>query len=456
MTEKEYKEYKTVSYVDPVKACSLEGAMRGTSSIMGCISLVHAPVGCDWTPAFVINFCNPDTIERQETTALWEPDVVYGGEKKLHNALLKCVDVHHPDLIVVIQSCVSQIIGDDVEAVIGEVRKEIGSDGPKIISVDTGGVKGDETDGYNKVLEKIAKDVMVEPKIKKEKTINLIGAISGVPNVHADLEELKRLLGLMGIKVNCTYSVSCNVKDILSMPEASLNILLSEAHGIKGAEIMKEKFGVPYIVPYNPIGIENTKNFLKEVGEAMGVKDSTVNQVIEDELNRIMRRIRSVYHMSGNYFSGTPFAVIGDSARAMGFTRFLAEDLGMTPLLVCFNTANEESVKRMNSLSSNLNVSPEVLVEPSHEKIRRALLKLQPPIVVGSLFDRLMVEQLGIYPISYIQASYPSDDVCNIFDHPFVGFNGILWITEIITNGFNKFSFPSQRQWSVESLVKGW
>jgi Nitrogenase molybdenum-iron protein, alpha and beta chains len=455
MMEEEYKEYKTVEYVDPVKACSLVGAFRTISGIRGCIPIIHGPAGCTWLPECVTNVNNPDTIEKIESTTLWEPDVIYGGEKKLHDALLKCVYVHHPDLMIVVQSCVSQIIGDDVEAVIDDVRKEIGPGGPKITWVDTGGVKGDETDGYNEVLEKIVEEVMPEPKIKGDKTVNLIGAVSGVPNVHADLEEIKRLLGLIGIKVNCTYGADCNVEDILNMPEASLNVLLSETHGIKGAEAMKKKFDVPYIVPYHPIGIENTKNFLKEVGEAMGVKDSTVNQVIEDELNRIMRRIRSIYHISGNYLPGLTFAVVCDSARAMGFTRFLAEDMGMIPLFVCFNTANEESVKRMNSLSSALNISPEVLVEPNHEKIRRALLRLQPLIIVGSMFDRVMLEQLSIRPISFIQANYPSFDVSNIFDHPFVGFNGVLWIVELIVNGMNKLTFPPQRQWPIESMVKG-
>jgi nitrogenase molybdenum-iron protein beta chain len=250
----------------------------------------------------------------------------------------------------------------------------------------------------------------------------------------------------MGIKVNCTYSVYCNVEDILSIPEVDLNVVLSETHGVEGAKMTKEKFGVPYTVPSHPIGIENTKNFLKEVGEAIGVEDSTVNQVIEGEIDRIMRRLRSIFQITENYLPGLPFAVICDSARTMGFTRFLSEDLGMVPLLVCFNTANEESVKRMDSLLSDLNASPEVLIEPSHEKIRRALLRLQPQIVVGSMFDRIMIEQLGIHPIAFIQANYPSIDVITIFDHPFVGFSGVLWIVELIVNDFNKNACIRERK----------
>ena len=46
-----------------------------------------------------------------------EIDVIFGGEKKLSNAIDELVGLYHPPVIFVYSTCIVGIIGDDLEAI---------------------------------------------------------------------------------------------------------------------------------------------------------------------------------------------------------------------------------------------------------------------------------------------------------------------------------------------------
>jgi nitrogenase molybdenum-cofactor synthesis protein NifE len=109
--------------------CKIYGAICAISEIRDAIPLIHGPEGCAYYPRFF----PPDAIrmkllaERDHppiySTAMTESQVIYGGEKRLEDAIVELDRKKKPELIGVIGSCVPAIIGDDLESVISRLRR---------------------------------------------------------------------------------------------------------------------------------------------------------------------------------------------------------------------------------------------------------------------------------------------------------------------------------------------
>ena len=79
------------------------------------------------------------------STDLREKDVVFGGEKKLYNALTELIESYKPKAVFIYSTCIVGVIGDDVEAVARQLTKETGVD---VLPVMSEGFKGTKKDGY--------------------------------------------------------------------------------------------------------------------------------------------------------------------------------------------------------------------------------------------------------------------------------------------------------------------
>ncbi|PJB46138.1 MAG: nitrogenase molybdenum-iron protein alpha chain, partial [Deltaproteobacteria bacterium CG_4_9_14_3_um_filter_44_9] len=64
----------------------------------------------------------PDT----PCTNLMELELVYGAEKKLRRGIVETYERYRPALIVVVPTCPSDMIGDDLAAAVRQAKKEVG------------------------------------------------------------------------------------------------------------------------------------------------------------------------------------------------------------------------------------------------------------------------------------------------------------------------------------------
>ena len=101
------------------RACVYSGARVVLNPVTDAVHLVHGPIGCagyTWD----IRGAKSSGIETNRSsfsTDMKEIDVVFGGEKKLSNAIDELVGLYHPPVIFVYSTCIVGIIGDDLEAV---------------------------------------------------------------------------------------------------------------------------------------------------------------------------------------------------------------------------------------------------------------------------------------------------------------------------------------------------
>ena len=270
--------------------CKFFTAYYVISGIRHVVPLVHGPTGC---PLYMSDFvrtrecCEIRGVPLEPTacTALDESHVIYGGEGKLLEAVKEAYAKYHPDLIVILSCCCSGIIGDDVESIAREAEKLVGC---RVLALRSEGFGGDFRSGYEDAFRLIM-ELMEPPKEKRKGTVNILGARWGptTTEFEMDMDEIERLLGEVGIRINAIIAGGCTVEELKHAREVELNASWCYDWGQKLGDMMEERFGIPYSKTGQPYGLEATKEWLLGVASPLGLEKEAL-EVIERETREVL------------------------------------------------------------------------------------------------------------------------------------------------------------------------
>jgi len=225
------KEMEEHHFTEPRVISDLIGAHWAMSGIKDSMTLLHGTVGCGFFSRAlrVFETCNDTELT---CTGLAEQDIVFGGEERLRDAIKRAVKVFKPAIICVAGGTVSTLIGDDVDGVVDTTRRELVKEGVQtpLFNVPTSVLEGNKIRGFNLVFEALVDKVVEEPVQKRSHTVNIFGVMSDMPNAEADVTEMKRLLGELGIQVQEVFCASAEVDRIRHASEANLNLVISDQH----------------------------------------------------------------------------------------------------------------------------------------------------------------------------------------------------------------------------------
>ncbi len=247
-------------------------ALRIVSQIESAVPLIHGPIGCSWQRKF-LNIVPGPIVYYTPCTAWTEFEVVYGGEGKLLSAIVELYHRFHPDMIVVLTTCASDMAGDDVASIVEEARKQV----PAIIVYSTGLKAGKFRQvGAQDVLLSIAEQYVL-PYVE-EKNLDIIENSVNIQStgVHggSEVEELAEAIRGIGIRILKIYFQNVKVRDLLYMARSELNItpyrqlwadLVSTRRGIRQYYI--GNYDEPDIEKAHPSGIEGFKKVFLEIGK---------------------------------------------------------------------------------------------------------------------------------------------------------------------------------------------
>lgn len=396
-----------MSYIDaPRVTCALGGALDLVNSIHRAAPIIHAGLGCGMA-LFTGNLGHGYQYEgyacgyAMPSTNTLEKQVVFGGEDRLREQIKTTMEIIDADIYFVISGCTVGLIGDDIKAVVNEFS---GSDKP-VIFAETSGFKGDTYRGYDIAYKSMIDQLTVRSKKRTKGVVNLLGI---VPLMDAfwqgNINEIVRLLQRIGLKVNLSGNGD-TVEKIRNASKVELNIVLSPNTGISVAENFKQKFGVPYLVYPLPIGSE-TSNFLIEVARTLHLDLEKVEKVIEEEENTFWKYLLKFTEAHVFALSNKEFSVIADSGYAVGITKFLANDLSLTPNLIAVTDQPEENLRepiRENISKLDYDLEPTVLFESDNYKIWENIKENKPNVVFGSTNDKIEGKKYGIstFPLTF-------------------------------------------------------
>ncbi|MCI1945833.1 nitrogenase component 1 [Clostridium luticellarii] len=425
---------------EPRHFCAL-GAQQTVVAIERAIPILHAGPGCSAKLSAGMAGCGGhqgtgyaggDAIP---CSNMVERDVVFGAEKKLKKLIEGTLKIMDGDLFVVLTGCTSDIIGDDVANVVSEFQEK----GVPIVYAETAGFKGDAYAGHELVLEAIINQYL---KDDGKRISGLVNIFSSVP-IHdpfweGDLREIKRLLESIGLKANILFGYkSGGINAINAIPHAEFNIVISPWVGIKTAELLKKKFGTPYLhCPVFPIGGVETSKFLNRVGEFTGMDKKIVDKVIkreEDEYYHYLTRFADFF-IEFRYDLPKRFFNINNTTYALAISRFLANDLGLLPGHQ-FITENVPERFKNNIREYFKDIVPGISSEITFSQdggiINEKLLEFTAetaPLILGSSWDVDAASQIGGINLS---VGLPITDRV-ILHHNYAGYSGGLNLIEDI------------------------
>lgn len=419
----------------PRYSCALGGAISTALGIFGTVPILHSGAGCGQAhlngQAYGCgeNAGGPQGGTSTPCSCLVEEHVIFGGEEKLRNLIESSIELMDGDLFAVISGCVPALTGDDVESVVKEFKEKA-----NIIHVKTAGFIGNSYLGYELFFQ-AAIDQLLKPLPKKKGRINIFGV---VPYQHlfwkGDLKILKSTLQRVGIDANIIFREFGGLQNVLEIPAAELNVVLSPWNGREIALLLQEKFGTPFIAfPGVPVGPKQTSNFLLQLAARLNTPLEQVEEIIDEEERNSYRFIE---YLGDVHILGLPhpyFAVVADSGNAIGITQFLANEMGYLPEVVIITDNPPQEVRSgiEEQLSDNIEsiFKPEIVFESDSHKIRLKLKDRSFLALLASSLEKFIAPELGA--AVHLSVSFPSFDRL-ILERSYAGYSGGLNLMEDI------------------------
>jgi len=223
--------------------CAFDGAKIALQPIVDVAHLVHGPIACEgnsWDNRSSSS-SGSKLYRTGFTTDINELDVVYGGEKRLYKSIREIIEKYDPPAVFVYQTCVTALIGDDIEAVCKKATEKFGK---PVIPVNSPGFAGPKNLGNKLGAESILDYVIGtrEPEYKTPYDINIIGEY----NLSGELWQVKPLLDALGVRILSCISGDGRYNDVASSHRARVNMMVCSKSMINIATRMEKDWGIPY------------------------------------------------------------------------------------------------------------------------------------------------------------------------------------------------------------------
>ena len=141
------------------ESCAFDGAMIVLQPIADAAHIVHGPIACcgnSWEGRGTLS--SKGSLHRMGfTTDMSEMDIIYGSENKLYDAILRTYESVRPKAIFVHATCVSGLIGEDIEAA---CKKAEASLSIRVIPVNAPGFVGPKNLG-NRIAGEVLLDYVI-------------------------------------------------------------------------------------------------------------------------------------------------------------------------------------------------------------------------------------------------------------------------------------------------------
>ncbi|MCT4563427.1 MAG: nitrogenase component 1 [Maledivibacter sp.] len=397
----------------------VSGSIYAVGEMKGVIPIIHGPRGCGYHYRYSArrrNYPYYDVISSE----MEEREIIFGGEEKLYETIIKTHELYSPKLIVVIPTPISDVIHDDIVSAVKrardkginviDIKSELFSHRDKSYSAKRfkevakqkfGQSKNLDFDikgcGFTEMLYAIVEDIMVKTEVIPL-TVN-IETIGFGPHGKQVLREVEDTLGLVNVRIN-TYFPSTSYEKVVTMSSASLNIV----RRLRWAKNMKEKFGTPYLqinTTGRYSGIKGISEFYRDIGIQLGIEDAMENLIKIKEKNALDRVL-----LFKEKISAYRVMIISSNIQSVPYLiKKYAVDYGMN-IIACTVILTEKTKKNLdiddgvlsnlkNKIGSAINEcskTTELLINPTHKEVKK--ISRRCDVIVGT--DDYSFHELGL------------------------------------------------------------
>jgi nitrogenase molybdenum-iron protein alpha chain len=353
------KRAKQLVVNDPDQPLQISANMRSTPGIItqrgccyaGCkgvvlgpisdiLHIVHGPVGCSYytwgTRRNLARAKDGGTnyVQYCMTTDMQEDQIIFGGEKKLRQAIREAYDIFAPKAIAVYSTCPVGLIGDDVHTVAREMKAELGIN---IFAFSCEGYKGvSQSAGHHIANNGVFKNIvgLNDTPDEAEYSINILGEY----NIGGDGWVIEELLKKCGIHVTVTLSGDASYDQVAKAHTVQLNTVMCHRSINYMAEMMEKKYGIPWF-KVNFIGAEQTAKSLRKI--AAYFEDQRLIDRVEAVIAAELEKLKPVQEAVLARCKGKTAALFVGGSRAHHY-QHLFSDIGMKTIAAGYEFAHRD------------------------------------------------------------------------------------------------------------------
>jgi len=396
------------------RSCAYDGARVVLMPITDVAHLVHGPIACagnSWDNRGARS-SGSQLFRRGLTTDIMENDVIYGGETKLRKSILEIAARHDPKAIFVYSTCVSSLIGDDVDKICREAEAELTI---PVIAVNCPGFLGDKNIGNRIAGEVLYDRVIGTGSGSNEKiplSINLIGEYNIAGDLWGVLPDLKNL----GITLQTAITGDAKFDDLRSAHRASLNVLICSKSLTNLVRKMEIRYGIPFMEG-SFYGIQDTSQTLIAIAKALGDPDLLERTLVyvqtkEEETRKIISGYKTLLeNKQAILFTG--------GVKTWSMVSTLAE-LGINILAGGTQNSTPEDFQRMKEL---MDPSAQIIEDTSSAGFLKIIAEKKPDLIVAGGKTKYLAHKTRT----------PFLDINHGRKLPYAGYKGMVTFAETLT-----------------------
>jgi len=213
-------------------------------------------------------------------TDLNEQDTIFGAVESLRSIVHQVYERYNPRAIFVGTSCVSGVIGEDVDSLIAELKREIPV--PIAVAHCEGFKSRIWASGFDISDHAILTSIVKTPKQKR----NVINFKNFFESARPEIIEL---FGRFGVEPLFFYQNS-TIDELSRLSESLATVCICGTLGTYIGNGLEERYGVPYIRTINPMGVVGFETWLREIGRVIG-KSTEVEVYIAEQRREFMPQL---------------------------------------------------------------------------------------------------------------------------------------------------------------------
>ena len=256
------------------------------------LNITHGPIGCGYYSWLTRrNQTRPPTDEHDNfmtycfSTDMQDENIIFGGEKKLKEAIQEAYDIFKPKAIAVFSTCPVGLIGDDVHQVTAEMKEKLGIN---VFAFSCEGYKGvSQSAGHHIANNQLFRHVIGRSDSLPEGRFNI--NVLGEYNIGGDAFLIEELLERCGINLVATFSGNSSIDGFERAHLSDLNCVMCHRSINYVADMIEKKYGVPWI-KVNFIGAQASAKSLRKIAEYFENRElaDRVEEVIAQEMEAVL------------------------------------------------------------------------------------------------------------------------------------------------------------------------
>ncbi|WP_394244617.1 nitrogenase molybdenum-iron protein subunit beta [Vibrio astriarenae] len=436
--------------IDPAKACQPLGSVLCGLGFENTLPYVHGSQGCVayFRTYFNRHFKEPVACVSDSMT---EDAAVFGGQDNIFYGLQNAYALYKPEVIAVSTTCMAEVIGDDLNAFIGNAKDKgfIPAEVPTPFA-HTPSFVGSHLNGWDAMFEGMLRYFTLadkgEYKVASENKLNIV---PGFETYLGNYRVIKRMLDQMGVD----YSVLCDPSEVLdtpadgeyrmyaggtpisevkSAPNAKATLFLQPEHSVKSRKFINTTWEQETPDTKIPMGLDWTDEFVMKVSELTG-------QPIPDEIAKERGRLVDMMTDSHTWLHGVSISLYGDPDYLLGMVKFLTE-LGCDIKHVLCHNANKRWRKKMEALcaESPYSANAQVFVGKDLWHFRSLMFTEKPDLMIGNSYGKFIERDTlakgAEFEVPLVRIGFPIFDRHHLHRETTLGYEGGMYILKTLVN----------------------